>query len=92
MATTADQLVADRVRRLLAKVLSVDEKHLADSQTLLQDDLGMDSLDAVELWMAAEEEFGIEIDDEHGPWEPKTVRDAIEFVERIAAQQGVRLS
>jgi acyl carrier protein len=92
MTVTADQIVADRVRRLLAKTLDVDEKHVTDGSTLLQDDLGMDSLDAVEVWMAAEDEFGIEIDDEHDPWNPKTVQDAIEFVQRIATQQGVSLS
>lgn len=59
--TSSDTL--DRTLRLLAEHLGVEEKTLQPDASLI-DDLGADSLDVVEIVMAVEEEFGIEIPDE----------------------------
>ena len=74
--------VADRVKSLIVEQLGVD----ADEVTLdasFQEDLGADSLDTVELIMAFEEEFGIEIPDEDAE-KIRKVRDAVEYIEKRA--------
>lgn len=55
--------IAERVRKILASKFSVDVAKLAP-ETSFKDDLGADSLDTVELAMAFEKEFGIEISDD----------------------------
>ncbi|MET0556913.1 MAG: acyl carrier protein, partial [Vicinamibacteria bacterium] len=55
--------VADRVKKIIVDQLGVEED-LVTSEASFVDDLGADSLDTVELVMALEEEFGIEIPDE----------------------------
>lgn len=76
MAATND--VADRVRKVIADHLGVEAETVVDT-TDLRNDLGADSLDIVELIMAAEEEFGVEIpdDDMDEAW---TVADLIKIV------------
>ena len=55
--------IADRVRKIVVEHLGVEEdKVIVDASFI--DDLGADSLDTVELVMASEEEFGIEIPDD----------------------------
>lgn len=71
--------IDQRVRALLADVLGVEPQRVAGDGTLLLDDLGMDSLDAIELVMAAESEFSIELDDDRA-LEVTTVGEAIELV------------
>jgi acyl carrier protein len=60
--------------------LGVDEADVAVDSTFI-DDLGADSLDIVELIMAFEEEFSIEIPDEIAE-KIKTVRDAVEYIDK----------
>ena len=70
--------IADRVKKIVIEHLGVD----ADKVTLeasFIDDLGADSLDTVELVMAFEEEFGVEIPDDAAE-KILTVKDAIEFI------------
>lgn len=55
--------VADRVRAIIVEQLGVNEDQVNDEASF-QEDLGADSLDQVELVLALEEEFGIEIPDE----------------------------
>ena len=55
--------VADRVKKIIVDQLGVEEETVT-SEASFVDDLGADSLDTVELVMALEEEFGIEIPDE----------------------------
>ena len=55
--------VVDRVKKIVVEHLSVEESSISDSSSFI-DDLGADSLDTVELVMAFEEEFGIEIPDD----------------------------
>lgn len=66
------------------RVLSVFQNYLQDSPKLSASssfqDLGLDSLDAVELMVAVEEEFGIEIPDKESD-EIRSVKDAIDYIE-----------
>ena len=71
--------IADRVKKIVAEHLSVEaDKVVADASFI--DDLGADSLDTVELVMAFEEEFNIEIPDEAAE-KIQTVQDAVNFIQ-----------
>jgi acyl carrier protein len=70
---------ADRVKKIVVEHLGVDaDKVTVDSSFI--DDLGADSLDIVELVMAFEEEFGVEIPDDAAE-KISTVKDAIAFID-----------
>jgi acyl carrier protein len=75
--------IAERVRLVLARVMMVDAGRLTDA-ALLADDLDASSLDRIELVMALEDEFHIEIS-ENAAESIKTVGDIIRFVEAKAA-------
>lgn len=70
---------ADRTRRILREVLGVDAERLTDDADLIND-LGADSLDAIELLIEAEDEFGIEVTDDEAE-ACTTVGDWIKLVE-----------
>ncbi len=70
----------EKVREIVVDQLSVDPDDVAVESTFI-DDLGADSLDIVELIMAFEEEFGIEIPDSAAE-KIKTVQDVITFIEQ----------
>ena len=72
--------VLDRVKKIVVEHLSVEEDSISDSSSFI-DDLGADSLDTVELVMAFEEEFGIEIPDDAAET-IQTVGDAVKFIEQ----------
>ena len=69
----------DKVRQIIADQLGVKKEEVTDSAKFV-DDLGADSLDTVELVMALEEEFGIEIPDEEAE-KLATVGDALKYIE-----------
>jgi acyl carrier protein len=71
--------VADKVKSIIVEQLGVDEEEVTPDASFV-DDLGADSLDTVELVMAFEEEFGIEIPDEDAE-EITRVKEAIEYIE-----------
>jgi acyl carrier protein len=73
----------DRVKEIIAKELEVDSKQLAPEAKFIED-LGADSLDIVELVMALEEEFGIDIPDEDAD-KMKTVGDALKYLQEHAS-------
>ena len=75
--------VADRVRKIVVEHLGVEEEKVTDTASFI-DDLGADSLDTVELVMAFEEEFNVEIPDDAAET-IVTVGDAIKFLEKNAA-------
>ena len=72
--------VAERVKKIIVEHLGVEEDKVTDNASFI-DDLGADSLDTVELVMAFEEEFGIEIPDDAAE-KILTVNDAISFISK----------
>ena len=77
------EAVADRVRAIIAEQLGVKLEEVTDAASFIED-LGADSLDTVELVMALEEEFGIEIPDEDAE-KMTAVGDAIKYIETKTA-------
>jgi acyl carrier protein len=75
--------IADRVKKIVVEHLGVDESKVAETSSFI-DDLGADSLDTVELVMAFEEEFNIEIPDDAAE-KIQTVGDAVSFISSKAA-------
>lgn len=71
--------IADRVKKIVVEHLSAEEDKVVAEASFI-DDLGADSLDTVELVMAFEEEFGIEIPDEAAE-KIQTVQDAINYIQ-----------
>ena len=71
--------VFEKVKEIIVERLSVDEKDVTKEASFI-DDLGADSLDTVELVMALEEEFGLEIPDEEAE-KIVTVTDAVKYIE-----------
>lgn len=70
--------IKDRVAKIVVEHLGVDEDKVAESASFI-DDLGADSLDTVELVMAFEEEFGLEIPDDAAET-IQTVGDAVKYI------------
>jgi acyl carrier protein len=75
--------VAERVKKIIVEHLGVEEAKVVEGANFI-DDLGADSLDTVELVMAFEEEFGIEIPDEAAE-KILTVKDAIEYIKNASS-------
>lgn len=71
--------VFDKVKAIIVEQLSVEEDEVTMDSTFV-DDLGADSLDIVELVMALEEEFDMEIPDEDAE-KIRTVGDAVKYIE-----------
>ena len=70
---------SDRVKKIVVEHLGVEGDKVTEEASFI-DDLGADSLDIVELVMAFEEEFGVEIPDDAAE-KITTVRDAIEYID-----------
>jgi len=81
MADEKKDLV-EKVKQIIAEQLGVDEGEVTPSASFA-DDLGADSLDQVELVMALEEAFGVEIPDEDAE-KLRTVQDALDYIEKHA--------
>ena len=77
--------VADRVKKIIVDQLGVDEETVTAEASFV-DDLGADSLDTVELVMALEEEFGIEIPDEDAE-KITRVKEATEYIEKNSSKK-----
>ncbi len=71
----------EEVKEVIVDTISCDES-LVTLEADLADDIGIDSLDAVELGMALEEKFGIKIPDEELA-NFKTVKDIVEYIDKI---------
>jgi acyl carrier protein len=78
--------VADKVKSIIVEQLGVEADEVKPEASFT-DDLGADSLDIVELVMAFEEEFGIEIADEDAE-KIGRVKDAIEYIEQNAGSKN----
>ena len=74
--------IEERVKQIIVEQLGVDEAEVTASASFV-DDLGADSLDTVELVMAFEEAFDIEIPDEDAE-KIRTVADAVDYIQKHA--------
>ena len=77
--------VEDRVKSIIVEQLGVDAEEVTPDASFVED-LGADSLDTVELIMAFEEEFGVEISDDDAE-KIRKVRDAVDYIEKRAKAQ-----
>lgn len=71
--------IEERVKKIVVEQLGVKEDEVTNDASFV-DDLGADSLDTVELVMALEEEFGIEIQDEEAE-KITTIQEAIDYIQ-----------
>jgi len=71
----------EKIKAIIVEQLGVDESEVTPEAHFI-DDLGADSLDTVELVMALEEEFGIEISDEDAE-KIQTVGDVAKFIDKL---------
>lgn len=77
--------VEDRVKSIIVEQLGVDAEEVTPDASFVED-LGADSLDTVELIMAFEEEFGVEISDDEAE-KIRKVRDAVTYIDSRAKAQ-----
>jgi acyl carrier protein len=75
-------VVEDKVKQIIVDQLGVDAADVSAASSFV-DDLGADSLDRVELIMALEETFGVEIPDEDAE-KIVTVQDAVDYIQKNA--------
>ena len=76
--------IAGRVKKIVVEHLGAEEDKVVESASFI-DDLGADSLDTVELVMAFEEEFSVEIPDDAAE-NIQTFGDAVKFIEENSAE------
>ena len=76
--------IAERVKKIVVEHLGVEEDKVSEAASFI-DDLGADSLDTVELVMAFEEEFSVEIPDDAAE-KIQTVGDAVSFIKENSAE------
>jgi acyl carrier protein len=74
--------LTEKVKQIISEQLGVDEAEVTSSASFV-DDLGADSLDQVELVMAFEEAFAIEISDEDAE-KMRSVQDAVDYIDKHA--------
>jgi acyl carrier protein len=72
--------IAEKVKQIISEQLGVEEAEVTPSASFI-DDLGADSLDTVELVMALEEQFELEIPDDAAE-RIRTVQDAIDYIDK----------
>lgn len=76
-------MVFEKIKKILADQLDVDENEM-DLDTNIADDLGADSLDVVELLMAIEDEFDVEIPDDEIE-NIKTIGNVVDYIQNNMA-------
>ncbi len=75
----SEKSIEEKVKEIIVEQLGVNAEQVTPSASFI-DDLGADSLDTVELVMAFEEEFGVEVPDEEAE-KLQTVADVIKYIE-----------
>ena len=80
----AYKMIFDKIKEIIIDQLQVEESEVTMDTNLMKD-LSADSLDAVEIIMAIEDEYGIEIPDEDAE-KFQTVRDLVKYVEEVKQQ------
>jgi len=78
--------VEEKVKSIIAEQLGIKPEEVTPTASFI-DDLGADSLDTVELVMALEEEFGIEIPDEDAE-KLRTVQDALDYLKKHVTEEN----
>jgi len=74
----SDKSIEEKVKAIIVDQLGVNEEQVTEKASFI-DDLGADSLDTVELVMAFEEEFGVEVPDEDAE-KLQTVADVVKYI------------
>ncbi|MBE6082459.1 acyl carrier protein [Acidilutibacter cellobiosedens] len=73
-------MVLEKLKKIISEQFDIDEENITMDSSF-QDDLNADSLDLVELIMAIEDEFDLEVDDDEVD-KIKTVGDAVEYIQK----------
>ncbi len=79
------QEIIDRITRVFVDEFELDADRLVPEATLY-DDLGLDSLDAVDMVVALEKEFGVKLKDEEAIRQIRTMGDLFGFIEKLSAE------
>jgi acyl carrier protein len=80
----SEKSISDKVKDIIVEQLGVNPEQVTESASFIED-LGADSLDTVELVMAFEEDFGVEVPDEDAE-KLQTVGNVIEYIEKKTAK------
>ncbi|WWP02165.1 MAG: acyl carrier protein [Candidatus Dasytiphilus stammeri] len=83
------ETIEKRVKKIIGKQLSLKERQINNSDTFIKD-LGADSLDIIELFMALEEEFQKEIPDEDVE-KIKSVQTAIDYISKNSKKNSLKI-
>ena len=80
----SENSISEKVKDIIVEQLGVNPEQVTDTASFIED-LGADSLDTVELVMAFEEEFGVEVPDEDAE-KLQTVGDVVTYIEKKTAK------
>ena len=80
----SEKTISEKVKDIIVDQLGVNPEQVTDTASFIED-LGADSLDTVELVMAFEEEFGVEVPDEDAE-KLQTVGNVVEYIEKKTAK------
>jgi acyl carrier protein len=80
----SEKSISEKVKDIIVEQLGVNPEQVTDTASFIED-LGADSLDTVELVMAFEEEFGVEVPDEDAE-KLQTVGDVVTYIEKKTAK------
>ncbi|MEO6789308.1 MAG: acyl carrier protein [Chthoniobacteraceae bacterium] len=80
----SEKSISEKVKDIIVEQLGVNPEQVTDTASFIED-LGADSLDTVELVMAFEEEFGVEVPDEDAE-KLQTVGNVVEYIEKKTAK------